>query len=84
MRDWERMSITDGIWAGIRACVEARSTDEPRRMMEAFIAANGNNPEPWRKIMLERTHALAAALSCCAMATPRRRTRRNIRKKRSA
>jgi enoyl-CoA hydratase/carnithine racemase len=37
MRDWERMSLNDGIWAGIRACVEARSTDEPRRMMEAFI-----------------------------------------------
>ncbi len=37
MRDWERMSLTDGIWAGIRACVEARSTGEPKRMMEAFI-----------------------------------------------
>ena len=37
MRDWERLSIEDGIHAGIRACVEARRTDEPRRMMEAFI-----------------------------------------------
>jgi len=37
MRDWERMSVTDAIHQGIRACVEARSTDEPRRMMEAFI-----------------------------------------------
>lgn len=37
MRDWEKLSITDGILAGIRACVEARSTDEPRRMMEAFL-----------------------------------------------
>ena len=37
MRDWERMSLTDGIWQGIRACVEARCTDEPKRMMEAFI-----------------------------------------------
>ncbi len=37
LRDWERMSITDGIFAGIRACVEARRTDEPRRMMEAFL-----------------------------------------------
>ena len=37
IRDWERMSLTDGIWQGIRACVEARSTDEPRRMMEAFL-----------------------------------------------
>lgn len=38
LRDWERLSVTDGILAGIRACVEARSTDEPRRMMEAFLA----------------------------------------------
>ena len=37
LRDWERLSIDEGIHAGIRACVEARSTDEPRRMMEAFI-----------------------------------------------
>jgi len=37
VRDWERMSITDAILQGIRACVEARSTDEPRRMMEAFL-----------------------------------------------
>jgi hypothetical protein len=38
LRDWERLSVTDGIEAGIRACVEARSTDEPRRMMAAFLA----------------------------------------------
>jgi len=38
LRDWEQLSITDGILAGIRACVEARSTDEPKRMMEAFLA----------------------------------------------
>jgi hypothetical protein len=37
MRDWQRMSITDSIQQGIRACVAARDTDEPRRMMEAFI-----------------------------------------------
>ena len=37
LRDWDRMSVTDGIWAGIRACVESRRTDEPKRMMEAFI-----------------------------------------------
>jgi enoyl-CoA hydratase len=37
MRDWQRMSMTDGIWQGIRACVAARETDEPKRMMEAFI-----------------------------------------------
>jgi enoyl-CoA hydratase len=38
IRDWQRMSQTDAVWQGIRACVEARSTDEPKRMMEAFIA----------------------------------------------
>jgi len=37
LRDWERLSINDGIRAGIRACVESRRTDEPRRMMEAFL-----------------------------------------------
>ena len=37
MRDWQRMSVTDSVWQGIRACVAARSTDEPKRMMEAFI-----------------------------------------------
>ncbi len=37
INDWERMSVTDGIWAGIRACVESRRTDEPKRMMQAFI-----------------------------------------------
>jgi enoyl-CoA hydratase len=38
IRDWQRMSITDSVWQGIRACVAARSTDEPKRMMEAFMA----------------------------------------------
>lgn len=37
IREWEHLSIDEGIHAGIRACVEARSTDEPQRMMEAFI-----------------------------------------------
>ena len=37
LRDWERLSIAEGIQQGIRACVAARGTDEPRRMMEAFI-----------------------------------------------
>ncbi len=37
LRDWERLPLDAAIQAGIRACVEARSTDEPRRMMEAFI-----------------------------------------------
>ncbi|MBS1218233.1 MAG: enoyl-CoA hydratase [Proteobacteria bacterium] len=35
--DWERLPLAQAIEAGIRACVDARSTDEPRRMMEAFI-----------------------------------------------
>jgi enoyl-CoA hydratase/carnithine racemase len=37
VRDWERMSVTDSIYQGIRACVEARRTDEPRDMMESFL-----------------------------------------------
>jgi enoyl-CoA hydratase/carnithine racemase len=37
MRDWERMSVRDAVWQGIRACVEARSTDEPQRLMTAFL-----------------------------------------------
>jgi enoyl-CoA hydratase/carnithine racemase len=38
LREWERLPLEEGIWAGIRACVEARSTDEPKRMMAAFLA----------------------------------------------
>ena len=37
MRDWERLSVDEAIQAGIRACVEARRTDEPKRLMEAFL-----------------------------------------------
>lgn len=37
LRDWERLPLEEAIQAGIRTCVEARSTDEPRRMMEAFL-----------------------------------------------
>ena len=37
MRDWERLPLDEAIQAGIRACVEARRTDEPRRLMEAFL-----------------------------------------------
>ena len=37
VRDWQRMSVADSVRQGIRACVAARSTDEPKRMMEAFI-----------------------------------------------
>ncbi|MDH3438055.1 MAG: enoyl-CoA hydratase-related protein [Betaproteobacteria bacterium] len=37
VHDWERLSIEKAIQAGIRACVEARRTDEPRRLMQAFL-----------------------------------------------
>lgn len=37
VRDWERLSIADAVQAGIRAMVEARQTDEPARLMQAFI-----------------------------------------------
>jgi enoyl-CoA hydratase/carnithine racemase len=37
VRDWERMTIAQAVRAGIRACVEARKTDEPRRLMAAFL-----------------------------------------------
>jgi len=37
VRDWERMTIKSAVQAGIKACVEARKTDEPRRLMQAFL-----------------------------------------------
>lgn len=37
VRDWERMTIKQAVQAGIRACTEARRTDEPRRLMAAFL-----------------------------------------------
>ena len=37
VRDWERMSIRDAIHRGIQVCPESRSTDEPVRLMQAFI-----------------------------------------------
>ena len=37
VRDWERMTIAQAVQAGIRACVDARKTDEPRRLMQAFL-----------------------------------------------
>jgi enoyl-CoA hydratase len=37
VRDWERMPIAQAVQAGIRACVEARRSDEPRRLMESFL-----------------------------------------------
>ena len=38
VRDWERMTLKQAVQAGIRACVEARKTDEPARLMAAFLA----------------------------------------------
>jgi enoyl-CoA hydratase len=35
--DWERLSIAEAVQQGIRAVVEARTTDEPRRLMDAFV-----------------------------------------------
>lgn len=37
VRDWERMTIAQAVQAGIKACVEARRTDEPKRLMAAFL-----------------------------------------------
>jgi enoyl-CoA hydratase/carnithine racemase len=37
VRDWERMTIAQAVQAGIKACVEARRTDEPKRLMQAFL-----------------------------------------------
>jgi enoyl-CoA hydratase/carnithine racemase len=35
--DWEKMTIAQAVQAGIRACNEARKTDEPHRLMQAFL-----------------------------------------------
>jgi len=35
--DWDRMSVTDGARAGIQAYVDAYRSDEPKRMMTAFV-----------------------------------------------
>jgi enoyl-CoA hydratase/carnithine racemase len=35
--DWERLPVAEAVRQGIRAVVEARATDEPRRLMEAFV-----------------------------------------------
>ena len=37
VRDWERMTIKQAVQAGIRACTEARRTDEPKRLMATFL-----------------------------------------------
>jgi enoyl-CoA hydratase len=35
--DWDRMSVTDGARAGIQAYVQAYRSDEPNKMMTAFV-----------------------------------------------
>jgi len=35
--DWDRMSVTEGARAGIQAYVDSYRSDEPRRMMTAFV-----------------------------------------------
>lgn len=42
-KDWERMSISDAIQQGIKACIDARTTDEPRRMAQAFVDRKKNH-----------------------------------------
>lgn len=37
LQDWERMTIADAVQQGIAAIVEARQTDEPKRLMETFV-----------------------------------------------
>ena len=37
IRDWERLPIEKAVQAGIRACTESKRTDEPRRLMQAFL-----------------------------------------------
>ena len=44
VRDWERLPIAEAVQQGIRAVAEARATDEPRRLMEAFV--NRRRPSP--------------------------------------
>ena len=43
--DWDRMSVTDGARAGIQAYVDAYRSDEPRRMMTAFVNRKRNRDE---------------------------------------
>lgn len=37
MREWERLPLDQAIQRGIEMCVEARRTDEPQKMMAAFL-----------------------------------------------
>jgi enoyl-CoA hydratase/carnithine racemase len=44
MNRWERVSVDEGILAGIDALSEAYRTDEPRTAIEAFFAAKRREP----------------------------------------
>lgn len=39
-RDWERLSIAESVQVGIQAMVRSRESDEPKRLMQAFIDRN--------------------------------------------
>jgi enoyl-CoA hydratase/carnithine racemase len=43
--DWDRMGVTDGARAGIQAYVDAYRSDEPRRMMGAFLGRRRRTKE---------------------------------------
>jgi len=45
MREWEDLTISESVRAGIRCFVQSWETDEPARMMQAFI----NRPRPHSK-----------------------------------
>ncbi len=36
-REWERLSIAESVQSGIQAMVRSRETDEPKRLMQAFL-----------------------------------------------
>jgi enoyl-CoA hydratase len=42
--DWERLPITDAARAGVQAFADAYETDEPRRLMEAFLERRSRRP----------------------------------------
>jgi enoyl-CoA hydratase/carnithine racemase len=42
--DWDRMSTTDAARAGIQAFVDAYRTDEPKRLMQAFLERRRARP----------------------------------------
>ena len=44
--DWDRMSTTDAARAGIQAYVDAYRSDEPRRLMTAFLERRRSGSAP--------------------------------------